>query len=698
MAPVESQQFPAAHCGVVKRANGRRGGGRLMGRPLFLAAFCVSCIAAQTPSPVDGTSAYTLRFDVNLVQVDAIVTDASGRHVPGLKKEEFEVLQDGVPQTITAFSWIPAEPAPAHPATPTTRQFTRDEIRRTVLIFVDDLQLSLGDFAQMRRDLLRFIDHDLRPGDFYAFYRTSGGTEAWELYTRNLLEIRSAVEHMTFPLYGFDIPGDLHAAQFFRTATAALQGLHKLPGRKTMIVVGGGFPIDVRAAQGLTDLANRASVTIHTVDVRGLPAGASVGTIMADASIREVPSTEPDLVRLNKSQLYYLSQQLASELAGQTGGLHLHDRNDLIEELRIATHDSEGYYLIGWTPPSGTFAEKRYPDYREIKLRVRQPGLKVRSRAGFFSVPGESGPEMFRSAEFQMREALMSPFRSDGIEVSLYASFDQDERSGQVIQSLVHIAPEGIDFRPAANGCFSANLELLSTARPLDSSKSGPGRTNSQMAALEICGNTAEVLRRRGLVYILRNRISQPGAYEMRVAVRNTLPDDQPSIGTKALLRRDHVEAAPLKAGSARQFVEVPEMRKTRFGLAGIALTAEGAIVPKAMRTASSGAEVETFYRPPAAAADPAIREFTSDQVLNYECRLVEGSGKAKTDLHAAMRILHEGGEAHAEVVPVMEGSIRGSWRLAGAERGQYTLEIDVQDLSAPKTPQAIQRIDFSIR
>src|SRR5690348_3454529 len=55
--------------------------------------------ATQNPTPV-------IRVSVNLVQVDATVTDAQGHSVPNLEAKDFEVFQDGKPQTITKFSYV----------------------------------------------------------------------------------------------------------------------------------------------------------------------------------------------------------------------------------------------------------------------------------------------------------------------------------------------------------------------------------------------------------------------------------------------------------------------------------------------------------------------------------------------------------------------------------------------------------------
>jgi VWFA-related protein len=47
---------------------------------------------------------FRFRTSVDLINVTATVTDVSGRFVQGLRQEDFQVYEDGVPQTITHFS------------------------------------------------------------------------------------------------------------------------------------------------------------------------------------------------------------------------------------------------------------------------------------------------------------------------------------------------------------------------------------------------------------------------------------------------------------------------------------------------------------------------------------------------------------------------------------------------------------------
>ncbi len=73
---------------------------RLVGR---LLPFLVVTLLAQTP-PADE---HTIRISVNLVEVDAVVTDLQGHPVKDLTKDDFELLQDKKPQPIRSVQWIP---------------------------------------------------------------------------------------------------------------------------------------------------------------------------------------------------------------------------------------------------------------------------------------------------------------------------------------------------------------------------------------------------------------------------------------------------------------------------------------------------------------------------------------------------------------------------------------------------------------
>src|SRR5690348_5806546 len=126
--------------------------------PRFIALFAILALAsAQNQAPQAYQQANpdnVIRITVNLVQVDAVVTDSHDKPVTNLKKEDFILLQDGKPQTITYFNYVstardttvrptstskqatPGQKAPPPPPPP-PRGLKPSQIRRTVALVVD---------------------------------------------------------------------------------------------------------------------------------------------------------------------------------------------------------------------------------------------------------------------------------------------------------------------------------------------------------------------------------------------------------------------------------------------------------------------------------------------------------------------------------------------------------------------------------
>src|ERR1700683_5528098 len=71
---------------------------------------------AQNWAPPQAADQNVIRINVNLVQVDAVVTDSHDHLVPNLEATDFQVLQDGKPQKITNFSYINVKSPESAPA------------------------------------------------------------------------------------------------------------------------------------------------------------------------------------------------------------------------------------------------------------------------------------------------------------------------------------------------------------------------------------------------------------------------------------------------------------------------------------------------------------------------------------------------------------------------------------------------------
>jgi VWFA-related protein len=165
--------------------------------PICLAVFpLVAQTAGQDP---------VIRISVDLVQMDAVVTDPQGHHVADLKPEDFQILEDGKPQKITHFSSIQNSPAPvlqnarsseenvAHP-TPLRPQ----DVHRTIVLVADDLSFGPDEFLRVRTVMKEFIDREMNPGDLVSIMTTSGGMGAREQLTNDKRALLASIARIVY--------------------------------------------------------------------------------------------------------------------------------------------------------------------------------------------------------------------------------------------------------------------------------------------------------------------------------------------------------------------------------------------------------------------------------------------------------------------------------------------------------------------
>ncbi len=112
-------------------------------------------------------------IEVRVVNIDVVVTDRAGNPVTGLTKDDFQLFENGRPQTITNLYEVRPEttiPAPAPAATaaaaaePTLPPPAEMRIRRFV-IFIDNYSLHPFKRNQIFKSLNKFVDEQMRPED-----------------------------------------------------------------------------------------------------------------------------------------------------------------------------------------------------------------------------------------------------------------------------------------------------------------------------------------------------------------------------------------------------------------------------------------------------------------------------------------------------------------------------------------------------
>ena len=177
--------------------------------------FAVAALAQTgqvTPRPTPPDSKDVVRISTNLIQVDVSVTDKKGNPITDLKPEEVEIYENGKLQKVSNFSFTPGTRAidskevkknPNAPSAALPSAAIRpDQVRRTIALVVDDLNLSFGSTVWVREALKKFVDEQMQEGDLVAIIRTAAGVGALQQFTSDKRQLYAAIDRVKFKADG----------------------------------------------------------------------------------------------------------------------------------------------------------------------------------------------------------------------------------------------------------------------------------------------------------------------------------------------------------------------------------------------------------------------------------------------------------------------------------------------------------------
>jgi VWFA-related protein len=657
-------------------------------------------VAAQQPVPAQPPvqTASPFRIAVDLIQVDAVVTDSRGRYVTDLTAADFEVLQDGKSRTLSAFTYVDSaaqraalggnSAAPRSAPIGLPAPIAPDKIQRTIAVVVDDLGLSFESTARVRAMLRRFIDHDVQPGDLVAILRTGAGMGALQQFSTDRRMLDAAVDSVRwnfmtrssiFQSAGGGGAGSLTAFrnEYFAVGTlGAIQhvvdGVGELPGRKSIVVLSEGFglcPVSrvESAFRRLVDSANRAGVVIYTIDAQGL---AATG-VRADDRLRE--GATPDMLEAGRRVALRRRQDTLAELADETGGLFMRNTNDLAGAVRKALDDQQGYYLLGYAPDSSTFLDGRQRVH-SLHVRVKRPGLHVRSRRTFVARPDSEIRPV--TPQNRMVHAVTSPFAGGDMNLRLTSFFGYVDKVGAVVDSFMHMDARELTFAERPDGKRSADVDVLAVT--FGDNGEVADRSNRRYTVTLTADGYARALK-QGFVYTTRVPVKRPGPYQLRIAVRDVQSD---------------------RVGSASHFIDVPDVKKGQLTLSGLVIQG-----PDHANSAAVDADDAVDDADPNATV--AMRMFRQGAEATYLCAVYNATRRpsGQPDLDSQLRLFRDGQEVFRSASPDIE-FIRQERRILAAGMlgfgkefppGSYVLELTVTDRLAKKNGRATQTIDFEV-
>lgn len=389
---------------------------------------------AQSPQPEQPP---VFRAGINVVRVDVIVTDRNGNPVTDLTAAEFEVFEDGVPQTIETFRLVRvgqgseaggAAAQPIRTAADAEREAAREDVR-LIAIFLDDYHVRRSTALGVREPLIKFIRTALAPTDLVAvMYPLTPLGEV--TFTRDHEAVVRAIEQFDGRKFDYEPRNEfeMRYAQYpaatvelirNQVSLSALKGLVThlgglREGRKAVVLVSEGYsnylppqlrdpvatlpgwgnPARGQPSAGEGDPREQAAQFFANADLLSDLRAVYDAANRHNAAIYAVDprGLAPFEFDINQAvgtridaELLRATQDTLRTLAEETDGRAIVNRNDLERGLQQLVRDSSAYYLIGYSSTEAPTDGK----FHKIEVRVKRRGVQVRARKGYWALTAE---------------------------------------------------------------------------------------------------------------------------------------------------------------------------------------------------------------------------------------------------------------------------------------------------------------------
>jgi VWFA-related protein len=401
-----------------------------------------------------------LRAQSNVVRIDIEVTGHDGKPIKGLRADQFVITDDGRDQKISSFSYADIEAVeqagaedakplvvpvdnPAPVAGSNASDTVADQIRnrRMIVLFFDLTSMETDDLIRAHDAAVKFLKAQMKPPDLVAVVTFGSNLSVLANFTNNRATLEKAVAQLipgvssgiANPLYAaaqngeYDVQqytGDAYTADetefnVFNTdqKLVAIEGLANvlasIPGRKALVEFTGGITQtgeENRAElQAATDAANRADISIYSIDARGMyttPPGGDVTTAAASGT-----SMFSGASVFHQTDQREDSRDTLATLSTDTGGRAFFDLGDLSDAFPKIQQENGGYYLVGYDLPADA---KRDGRWHVVRVKIKVSGAHVRYRNGYYA------PRDFQHLEKESRdEQLADALNSENPEVDL---------------------------------------------------------------------------------------------------------------------------------------------------------------------------------------------------------------------------------------------------------------------------------------
>lgn len=341
------------------------------------AAFVI--LALALPAIAQEQPALQERLDVNVVLLDAIVTDARGNQILGLTKDDFVVKENGVEQQIDSVDYFTnrrlldqrEENAP----------FKVEQVReeRYFIFFFDkpgDPGVLRNQLNQAKNAVRKFVRNELKEGDRVAIAGHDVRLKVYSDFTSDVKQLERALEDAVRYGRGLSRPTGDAPASILRNI-----------GEKEMVDRTGTVyqALDV-LADAVRPIRARKNLILFSAGIVDMNEDVRDGMIFnrsryLDPALESLNAANVTVYPLQLQHLVTLDpvfHQRLEELATSTGGEYFRFNTSFEPAIDKVDDTNAGYYLL-------TYRSRRTGDrFQKVDVAVRnQPSLRVTSRSGY---------------------------------------------------------------------------------------------------------------------------------------------------------------------------------------------------------------------------------------------------------------------------------------------------------------------------
>lgn len=327
-------------------------------------------------------TSYGDKVDVNLVLVDATVTDRKGNQILGLDKNDFIVKENGVEQSIDSIDYFTNRRLLTGPESSANFKVERVREERYFILFFDKSApqyrvnstapslLVTSELLRAKEAAIKFVENELQPNDLVAVTGFDARLKIYSDFTSNRAKLKDALNKAVTFAVGVKTP-DLEMtgpsilrnlnARTMMSRTGRIQdaitllsdSLRPIPARKVLVLfttgIGSVGGTDEAYYRPMARALNKANVSVYPIN----------------------------LLREHRD---FPTDSMLSRLSSETGGEYSPLAINFDTPLKRMENGSNGYYLLSYYADT---KKKTRDGYQKIDVSLRNPEFRIKAREGY---------------------------------------------------------------------------------------------------------------------------------------------------------------------------------------------------------------------------------------------------------------------------------------------------------------------------